>query len=48
MSVVVGLELFGCDEVEQTVQAVVVVLVDVVHGEGFDVGQGAQRAGAKR
>jgi hypothetical protein len=44
---VVGLEFFRCGEVEQAVQAVVVP-VDVVHGQRFDVGQGAQRAGAER
>ena len=46
MSVVDVVELLGCDEVAQAVQAVVVVPVDVVQGEGFDVGQcAAARSG---
>jgi hypothetical protein len=46
---VVGLfELLWGGEVEQAVQPVVVVPVGVVQGDGFDVGEGAQWAGAKR
>ena len=45
MCIVGVLEPFGGGVAEQAVQAVVVVPVDVVGGEGLDIGQGARRAG---
>jgi hypothetical protein len=48
MSVVRQLEVLRGDEVEQAVQAVVVVPADVAHDDRFDVSQRAQRPGPQR